>query len=132
MRVNARIGWLRSRFQEAQAVHRRDGPHSYEPLARNIYGFLREAWERGVEEVLLNGAVVRFGRGVQTQRLRRATDIQDADVEAVDAGMTKASRFLVGHDQAAASCEPVPLPDELAADIETLDSWVHAIRRRRQ
>lgn len=131
MPVSARIRWLRDQLRHARAVHRRDGSHVYEPLARNIYGLLREAWERGVEEVLLNGAVVRFGRAVQTQRLRRITDIEDADVEAVDAGMAKASRFLVGHDQPAAICEPVPPPDELEADIEALSSWVEVIRRRR-
>jgi len=132
MPVSARIRWLRSQLQQAQAVHRQEGAQAYEPLAKNIYGLLREAWERGVEEVLLNGAVVRFGRAVQTQRLRKITDVQDADIEAVDAGMTKASRFLVGHDQAPANYEPLPPPDELAADIEALASWVEAIRHRRQ
>jgi hypothetical protein len=36
------------------------------------------------------------------------------------------------HDQAAAARAPVAEPRELIADIETLENWVDAIRKRRQ
>jgi hypothetical protein len=132
MKVRDRIRWLKGRLQEARAVYIPQSPDVYEPLARRIYGKLREAWERAVEEVLLNGAVMRFGRKIQTQRLSDLTDIDDADLHAMDAGMTKASRFIEGHDEATEVNEPVPGPDEVARDIEALDIWVKAIRRRRQ
>ena len=93
---------------------------------------LRETWERAVEEVLLNGAVMRFRRGVHTQRLRHVTDIDEADVREVDAGMSRASRFMRGHDEPRAAHEPAPAPDEVAADIDALNSWIDAIRRRRR
>jgi hypothetical protein len=46
--------------------------------------------------------------------------------------MTKCSKWLPGHDQAAAARAPVPGPAELKADIEALDDWVAAIRNRRK
>jgi len=46
--------------------------------------------------------------------------------------MKKCSKWLPGHDQAAAARAAVPEPDELKADIDVLENWVAAIRRRRQ
>jgi len=46
--------------------------------------------------------------------------------------MTKCSRWLVGHDQAAASRAPVPDPKELNADIQTLEGWIKTIKGRRR
>jgi hypothetical protein len=45
--------------------------------------------------------------------------------------MTKCSRWLPGHDQAAAARAPIPGPDELKIDIEALENWVFSIRKRR-
>jgi hypothetical protein len=46
--------------------------------------------------------------------------------------MTQCSKWLHGHDQAAAARAPVPEPRELVADIEALENWVDAIRKRRR
>ena len=132
MKLNDRLGWLRDELQQAERVRNREGDDHYEPLARRIYGRLREAWERAVEEVLLNGAVVRFGRSVQTQRLRHVHDIAADDIRSVDNGMTKASRFMEGHDEAGAINEPVPEPSEIRDDIQSLDRWARDIRQRRR
>jgi hypothetical protein len=45
--------------------------------------------------------------------------------------MTKCSKWLPGHDQAAAARAAVPEPTELKDDIEALERWVAAIRKRR-
>ena len=127
-------GRIRSELPDKSIVGNYFGqqcPEVYEPLARDIYGLLREAWERAVEEVLLNGAVKRFSRAIHTTPLRKLTDIEEADVQAIDDGMTKASRFNRGHDQAAAVNEPVPEPDELAGDITALEAWTKAVKKRR-
>ena len=42
------------------------------------------------------------------------------------------SKWLPGHDQAAAARAPVPGSAELKADIDEIDNWVTAIRKRRQ
>lgn len=132
MTVKERVGVLKSHHQTAAATRRRQGDPAYEPEARRIYGLLRETWERCVEELLLNGAVVRFERAVQTQRLRPLVDITDNDLDVIDTAMTKCSRFLEGHDEPAAVMDPVPGPDELLADIESLEKWIREMRKRRQ
>jgi hypothetical protein len=45
--------------------------------------------------------------------------------------MTKTSKWLPGHDQAAAARAPVPEPAELKSDIEELESWVSRVKNRR-
>jgi len=129
MNVRRRIGYLKSWLQTAETTHRQRGPEAYEPEARQIYVYLRDAWERAVEEVLLNGVVIRFDRAIHTQQLNRITDITDDDIQKINDGMTKSSRFL--HDQAAAVTDPVPRPDELSQDINNLETWVAQVRRRR-
>ena len=99
--------------------------------AKYLYGLLREAWERALEEVLLGGVVDCYRPSIQTHRLAPLSDITDADCKTVETAMTKCSTWLPGHDQAAAARAPVPGSDELKSDIEALSSWVAAIRNRR-
>jgi hypothetical protein len=97
-------------------------------LTTKCYGQLRLAWERCIEEVLLNGAVQRFGEGVSTQRLKGVT-VTDDDYREIDAGMTKSSKFE--HDAAAAVGRlPIPEPDELSDDIERLTKWRETLNKR--
>lgn len=131
MNIKSRIGFLRARLQDAEAALARGGRLEYEPQAQSLYGLLRESWERAIEEVLLNGVIKRFDREVRTQPLRKLIDINEADIRAVDDGMTKTSRFLIGHDQPEAVAEPVPEPDEIRQDIAALENWVAAVRGRR-
>ena len=132
MKVSKRIGWLKSLLQQAETLYRKQGRIAYEPEAQRIYGLLRETWERAVEEVLLNGAVIRFDRAVHTQQLSKIADITDNDIRTINEGMTKASRFLEGHDEAQAVADPVPEPTELHKDIERLDNWVTEVNKRRK
>ena len=85
-----------------------------------------------MEEVLLNGVVTRFDRAIHTQNLGKLADIVDSDIQIIDEGMTKSSRFLEGHDEAEAIADPVPCPDELRQDIENLETWINQVRRRRR
>ena len=70
--------------------------------------------------------------GIQTQQIAVVADISQEDCQAVEAAMTKCSRWLPGHDQAAAARAPVPEPTELKGDIEALENWVATIRKRRR
>ena len=97
-------------------------------LTTKCYGQLRLAWERCIEEVLLNGSVQRFGEGVSTQRLKGVT-VTDEDYREIEAGMTKSSKFE--HDAAAAVGRlPIPDADELSVDIECLARWRETLNKR--
>lgn len=131
MPIKAKIGHLKKELQDADKLHRDGHQDAYEKEAKNLYGLLREAWERALEEVLLCKIVERYRPGVQTQQIAKIADVTEEDCRLVESAMTKCSRWLRGHDQAAAARAPVPGPDELKADIEALESWVKAVNKRR-
>jgi hypothetical protein len=130
MSVARRIGVLRNELQAAAALLRSGDRPTYEQKAEWIYKRLRQSWERAVEEILLNGVVVRFGDGVSTQRLRLLTDITDEDVRSVDTQMTFCSSFV--HDESGAVNSGLPDPPTVESDIKRLEDWVTAIARRRR
>ena len=132
LKVSKRIGHLRQLLQQAEKLHRDGHQATYETEASLIYGYLREAWERGVEEVLLGGVVERYRPGVQTRQVSVIADITVDDCKAVETAMTKCSKWLPGHDQAASARADIPEPASLKVDIDALDSWLTAIRKRRQ
>lgn len=132
LKVQRRIGHLRKLLQDARKLHSDEHWDAYEKDASVIYGLLREAWERALEEVLLGGVVERFRPSVQTRQVGMIADITFADCNAVEAAMTKCSKWLPGHDQAAAAPAEMPLPDDLQSDIEALATWVKDIRDRRR
>ena len=132
LKVSKRIGHLRKLFQDAEKLHREGHQAAYEKEASLIYGYLREAWERGLEEVLLGGVVERYRPSVQTQQVALISDITEEDCKAVETAMTKCSKWLPGHDQAAAAPADIPEPASLKADIDALENWLTAIRNRRK
>ncbi len=127
-----KIGFLKNEWQAADKLFRDGHQAAYEKEAKYLYGLLREAWERALEEVLLGGIVERFRPGVQTQHIGTIADISSEDCQALDAAMAKCSKWLPGHDQAAAARAAVPEPTELKTDIEALEAWVAAIHKRRK
>ncbi|MBL8527856.1 MAG: AAA family ATPase, partial [Burkholderiales bacterium] len=132
MPVRKKVGYLKNEWQAADKLFRDGHQATYEKEGKYLYGLLREAWERAVEEVLLGGIVERFRPGVQTQHIGTIADITAEDCRTVDTAMTKCSKWLPGHDQAAAARAPVPEPPELKADIQALENWVAAIHKRRR
>lgn len=132
MKVSKRIGVLKDKLQAADKLLREGKREGYEREAVMIYGLLRETWERALEEVLLGGVVERYRENVQTQQIKIISDITPEDCKQVEAGMTKCSKWLPGHDQAGAENEDIPESNELGVDIEALESWVKDIKKRRR
>lgn len=132
MAVSKKIGYLKNQWQAAEKLHREGHQDAYEKEARYVYGLMREGWERALEEVLLSGVVERFREGVQTRQVLDLADITEDDCRVVEAAMTKCSKWLRGHDQAAAARAEIPDPAALKTDIEALENWVAAIRKRRR
>jgi energy-coupling factor transporter ATP-binding protein EcfA2 len=123
-----RLGRLRQMLVGVRKAEKEGEEDAQRYLTAKCYGQLRLAWERCIEEVLLNGAVQRFGEGVSTQRLKGVM-VTDDDYREIDAGMTKASKFE--HDAASPVGRlPIPAPDELSADIEALAKWREVVDKR--
>lgn len=128
MTVEKRIRHLNKLLQEAKALYGRNKIADYEKEVRHCYGLLREAWERAVEELIFGDVVQRFRQGVETQKLIGVA-VTDLDYLTVYRAMEKCSRWLAGHDEAAASGAILPVPDELAKDIKELESFVDVLKK---
>ena len=129
--VKKKIGYLKKEWQGADKLFRDGYQSNYEKEASYIYGLIREAWERALEEVLLDGVVERYRTNIQTTQVLKIADITEEDCRVLEAAMTKCSEWLPGHDQAPAARADIPDPDVLRADINTLEKWVAEIRGRR-
>jgi hypothetical protein len=124
-----RVEALRVLHENIARTHKAGDDAETTRLTREAYSHLRMAWERGVEEVLFQGVVTRFAEGVSTQKLKYVI-VEDHDYEAINAGMTRSSKFS-GHDPAAAAHLPTLHPDELKVDIEALETWRARVETRK-
>lgn len=122
-----RIGALKQQHQLITKLYKDGNEKEHRSQTILAYCQLRMAWERAVEEVLLRQVVLRFRKGVETQRLAEAT-IDDSDYTQVDAGMTKCSNYA--HDKAIMGGIAVPEPEELLSDIVALETWREETEKR--
>jgi energy-coupling factor transporter ATP-binding protein EcfA2 len=129
--VGKRIGLLKDAYQKLEKIERTETEEVYKERAKILYGKLRETWERFIEEVFLNGAIQRFGRAIQTQRLSKIVDLTDDDYNLVDSNMSKCSTYFTGHDTAGTLIEEMPDSDEFLADLTVLEDYIKVIRKRR-
>ncbi len=133
MNVKERVTSLKDKCNKLKAKHSSILENDYNSEAGLLYGGIRETWERLVEELLLNGVVYRFGRDIQTQRLRIvAGDITEDDYKKIDEAMTKASKYLIGHDSSSGLNEPPPHPEEIMEDINNLEDYRKELSRRKR
>ena len=130
--VGKRVGLMKSAYQQLEKIERTETEEVYKERAKVLYGKLRETWERFIEEVFLNGAIQRFSRAIQTQRLSKIIDLTDDDYNLVDANMSKCSTYFTGHDTAGNLIEEMPNSDEFLADLTILENYIAEIRKRRK
>ena len=81
MPIKDRIGKLKVLWQRRRNSIVESGQEAYESAAREIYGFLREAWERAITEILLYDVVERYRPSIETKKLRFLHDITKEDCE---------------------------------------------------
>lgn len=128
MKVQKRVNHLDSRYREAEKEHKANEKEKYSRITKECYELLRECWERAVEELLFNEVVQRFDTDVKTQSLKGVT-VTDDDYLRVYYAMKKCSENT--HDMPAAVNKPIPKPDELRQDIESLRDFVKETKKRR-
>jgi energy-coupling factor transporter ATP-binding protein EcfA2 len=130
MRVNERISHIRKELAEIRDVYD-SNQDEYDRKAGYLYGLLRETWEAAVEESLFNRTIQRHGNEVKTQSLRQVT-VTDEMYFAIDAGMTKCSEWMIGHDKSKLLSEHRPSPREFSQDIEALEAFLKHIKSLRK
>lgn len=125
--ASKRIGALKAQQQMVAKLHKEGNEQEHHKQTVDAYFRLRMAWERSVEEVLLREVILRFRKGVETQRLV-GVSVDDDDYAQVNAGMSKCSNYA--HDKAMMGGVAVPDPDELLADILALENWRTQVHKR--
>lgn len=125
--ASKRVSALKAQHQAIAKLHKDGEEQEHRRLTVDAYFRLRMAWERAVEEVLLREVILRFRKGVETQRLAGVV-VEDDDYAQVNAGMTKCSNYA--HDKALMGGVAVPEPDELLADIMALETWRGQVETR--
>lgn len=128
MSTTKRVKSIRLMHEATARAHNAGDEDEAKRLTRDTYYNLRLAWERGVEEVLFQGAVTRFDEGISTQKLSYVV-VEDLDYAMIEAGMTKSSKFA--HDPALGAHLPTPHPDDLLGDIEALETWRKSVETRK-
>jgi AAA domain len=125
--TSKRIGVLKAQQQLIAKLHRDGEEAEHRKQTVDAYFHLRMAWERAVEEVLLRKVVLRFRKGIETQRLVEVC-VDDGDFTQVESGMRKCSNYA--HDKAMVGGVAVPEPVELLSDIMLLEKWREEIEKR--
>ena len=130
--INKRIGILKNEQVKLDKIERTQTEEIYREAVKPLYGLLREAWERFIEEVLLDNIIQRFGREIQTKRLSKLVDLTAEDYKKVDDNMGKCSTFFLGHDSAGTLIEEMPDAAEYLADVLFLEEFAKEVRQRRR
>lgn len=125
--TSKRIGALKAQQQLIAKLYKDGDDQEHHKQTVDAYFRLRMAWERAVEEVLLREVILRFRKGIETQKLAGVV-VEDDDYRKVHAGMTKCSNYA--HDKASLGGVAVPDPEELLADIMELENWRSQIEKR--
>ena len=122
-----RIGALKAQHQLIAKLFKDGDEQEHRKQTVEAYFRLRMAWERAVEEVLLREVILRFRKGIETQRLAGVV-VEDGDYAKVNSGMSRCSNYA--HDKAFIGGVAVPEPDELLADIQELETWRGEVEKR--
>jgi energy-coupling factor transporter ATP-binding protein EcfA2 len=128
MSARKRVGYLRCLHQEATKCFKESDDKEYRFRGKQVYQSLRKAWERTVEEVLLNNVIRRFSKEVNTQSLREVS-VEEQDYKDIEIGMTECSNWM--HDPPADSPSKFPDPDQIVGAIDLLDGFITRVNKRR-
>lgn len=102
----------------------------YNSNAGNIYGRLRETWERIVEEILFNEVITRFGQTISTQRLQ-GVYVDDSDYSLIYFEMAKCSKYMIGHDKSLAVTDDRPNIKNIREDVKVSREFINMVNKRK-
>jgi len=121
-KITARIGFLRNGLVRLKKLEKEGEEDQYKMQVKGWYGFLREAWERSVEERLFKGAIERFSGEIHTKPLEQVEITPDL-VKMIDEGMTQSSNWV--HDQAMGLNPPIPDTSKAESDLDYLEEFAN-------
>jgi ABC-type lipoprotein export system ATPase subunit len=120
LNVNKRLARIRNDFAPIKKSHA-VSPADYEIAIKNLYGRLRDTYERLVEEYIFCDVIRRGVDRIETQKLRMV-HLSDALAVRFHEGMSKANTY--SHDNPAAATVAVPDPTEFESDLASIENLI--------
>jgi energy-coupling factor transporter ATP-binding protein EcfA2 len=127
-----RIDKLEKDARAARALYDANDEEAYREAAVRIYSRLRASWERGLEDVVFAGVILRHRDYLDTKNLKKITAVEAADVDVYRNNFKKCSDLVEAHDPSRGRDGAVPPPDEIMADIKALSDWASSIRDKQK
>lgn len=121
MNVTRRIKYLKNELNNFKGLFR-SNLEKYNENAAKCYGLLRETWESLIEDILFNESIRRHSPEIQTQKIR-SVEVTTEYVKRINLGMSKCSKWMVGHDKSMFLDKNHPSPEEIKQDIEEIDKF---------
>ena len=90
-----------------------DDEDTYKVAAGVFYSDLRAAWERGLEEVVFAGVLLRHCDYINAKELARATAFSSQDSETWADNFKKCSNLMSGYDESRGRNRAMPELEEL-------------------
>nr|WIE93427.1 AAA family ATPase [Mesorhizobium sp. WSM4875] len=127
-----RIDKLEKDARAARALYDANDEEAYREAAVRIYSRLRASWERGLEDVVFAGVILRHRDYLDTKNLKKITAVEAADVDVYRNNFKKCSDLVEAHDPSRGRDGAVPPPDEIMTDIKALYDWASSIRDKQK
>ncbi len=80
---------------------------------------------------MFNNTVRRFSADVQTLRLKQVV-VEETDYKIISKGMSKCSKWMIGHDLSKVISENRPSPVEFQSDIKELRDFTNSLKTRKK
>ena len=123
-----RIKRVRQIYDEAIKAQKAGDKESEQAMLERAYNYLRQTWERAVEEILLNGVIERHSPAIHTLKLRDVS-IEDDDYLDIFNGMDEANPAV--HDQSRGAGTRLYEASALLLAIESLETFRSKIEARK-
>jgi energy-coupling factor transporter ATP-binding protein EcfA2 len=124
LNVAKRIGQLKNDSAPLPKLHA-TSPADYEVRIKNLYGRLRDTYERVIEEVIFHDVVRRGVDVIKSQELRYVSLSHGLAIRFHE-GMARANTH--SHDNPASDTVPVPSPDDFKNDLAAIQKLVDDLK----
>jgi len=130
--TKGQIKLLRESCSKAHKIQREQGQDEYHDFALNVCNRIRACAERIVEEILLNGVLLRHRSGIHMGALDSLGVVETADYAAVHEVWKDCSSLIPSHSASRSKPVSPPDPAKLSDYVDILERVVKSVKDRRR
>lgn len=128
--VADRVDKLEKDARSAKSFYDAQDDDAYRDAVHRIYSGLRSTWERAIEDVALNGVILRHRDYIDTKHLKKVSALTAADCDAFSAQYKKCCDEIDAHDASRGRNNSPPVPADVLQDVQAPLAWVQDLRTR--